>query len=312
MLSARNGTSYNFNGLLGQNVYVFPDLDMVIGTNAGNPEVFQKGDLTEILYDMIDNIPVSDTPLPRNAGASAQLKETCLRLAGKDKRFPEIVRGGWGRRSTGHQRLIDLESRLRLLAGCTYNVGESGIGLFPLLMQVCHNNFTDGITAISFAMPSKSCFEVNVYEGDMIYNLPCGIGREAFDTDINMHGEVYRSVVRASFSIDEYGRLCLMIRLIFTEEATERRMNIYFGSKYNSKDTCGFGSKSVPEGIDIHFSEYPGNDMITQSLKSVAGSGGIQGMVMNKLADFGAMDIMDMTLHYTISPRIHGTLVSEQ
>jgi hypothetical protein len=103
-----------------------------------------------------------------------------------------------------------------------------------------------------------------------------------------------------------------MIRLIFTEEATERRMNIYFGSKYNSKDTCGFGSKSVPEGIDIHFSEYPGNDMITQSLKSVAGSGGIQGMVMNKLADFGAMDIMDMTLHYTISPRIHGTLVSEQ
>ena len=33
--------SFEYNGMLGQNVLIYPDVDMVIVTNAGNEELFQ-------------------------------------------------------------------------------------------------------------------------------------------------------------------------------------------------------------------------------------------------------------------------------
>ncbi len=40
-MEARPG-SFEFNGMLGQNVIVYPDMNMVVVTNAGNNELFQN------------------------------------------------------------------------------------------------------------------------------------------------------------------------------------------------------------------------------------------------------------------------------
>ena len=41
--------SFEYNGMLGQNVLVYPDADMVIATNAGNEELFQSGKMLDII-----------------------------------------------------------------------------------------------------------------------------------------------------------------------------------------------------------------------------------------------------------------------
>lgn len=43
--------SFEFNGMLGQNVIVYPDLDMVIVTCAGNNELFQNNVMLDLIRD---------------------------------------------------------------------------------------------------------------------------------------------------------------------------------------------------------------------------------------------------------------------
>lgn len=44
--------SFEYNGMLGQNVIIYPDMDMVLVTNAGNKEMFQDC----IMLNIIRNI----------------------------------------------------------------------------------------------------------------------------------------------------------------------------------------------------------------------------------------------------------------
>ena len=59
--------SFCYNGMLGQNVHCYPDIDMVIITNAGNAEVFQAGAMTDILRRYFGPVyHPADEALPEN------------------------------------------------------------------------------------------------------------------------------------------------------------------------------------------------------------------------------------------------------
>lgn len=51
--------SFEYNGMLGQNVLIYPDVDMVIVTNAGNEELFQDNVMLNIIrkYFPVDWMP---------------------------------------------------------------------------------------------------------------------------------------------------------------------------------------------------------------------------------------------------------------
>lgn len=303
--------AYDYNGMLGQNVYMYPDIDMVIAVNAGNAEVFQQGEMSAVISKWIREIETQPQALPANENAYRRLLATCRAFGERKNDFPVILRGGWKRRSLMQTNYVDIMNRLHLLMGHHYDFGNSGIGIFPLLMQVMHNNFTDGITRIGFTLIDRQSFGLEIYEGDQIYTLPCGLDMYRNRVAINMHGEIYNAVVRTKITTDEYGRMVILLRIMYLEEATERRINIFLGSKYDSNDTAGIHAANVPDGIDVHFSEYPGNDLISKTLKSVTVSKGFEGMLMSKLSENGATNVLDTTIHYTISPRIHGILADD-
>ncbi|WP_051227084.1 serine hydrolase domain-containing protein [Butyrivibrio sp. MC2013] len=310
-IACREG-AYNFNGMLGQNVYIFPDVDMIVATNASNPELFQRGDMADVIYDMMEKLQVDDSRSATCSSVSSRrLQNIIRRIEGSAGDMPLIRHGGWNRGMREYSPDLIAYEKIRNLSGSAYSLLEGGIGIFPLMIQMVHNNFTDGIGAISFAGKDRSDMVLEIHEGDQMYRLPI-LRNKSERVQICMHGEYYNVAVKSRLSTDEYGRVVLMLRLVYTEEATERRINIYLGSKYKDEDTSGLVARRVPTDIDIHFSEYPGNNLLTGSMKNVSAyKGSLQSKIIGILEGYGAGNVLSMTMHYTVSPRVHGVLITE-
>ncbi len=299
--------AYTYNGMLGQSVYVYPDLDMVIATNAGNSEVFQKGTMTTIIGNAVRDLEVAEE-LPPDFGALQELKAVCRSLGGQDARILMVSRGGWPAKRD-HRRLQtplrarnrDLSAWKRILDGTVYDLSVTGVGIFPLMMQVFHNNFTDGIRSIGFRLDLHGRLYLELYEGAEVYSLPCCFEGNPEAVEIWVHGDTYRVAVKSIFTGDEYGRMVLRNEILFLEEANCRELNFYF-------DPDRSGRLSAPETIGITMDETPGSEMIISSMKGVSAEGGIEGFLMNKLQGIGAMNALNETVRRTIRPHMKGVL----
>lgn len=87
------------------------------------------------------------------------------------------------------------------LHGRTYEMRQQSIGLFPLFIQVFHNNMTEGIRKISFSCES-GIFSVSFLEGEEIHTLPVGFRQAALGT-VSMHGENYLVGTLGEFTRNE-------------------------------------------------------------------------------------------------------------
>ncbi len=63
-----------YNGMLGQNVYVYPGTDTIVVVNAGNDEVFAGGTMTKLIRSYFnENYQPADGPLPEDPRAYKRL-----------------------------------------------------------------------------------------------------------------------------------------------------------------------------------------------------------------------------------------------
>ena len=336
--------SYAFNGMLGQNVFVYPDLDMVVVTNAGNSDVFQTSLMAVTIRNHMKELTdVSDHPLPENFAALSELKAICKSVSGRTVDFPQILNGGYKRKSIAMTKgrpkktevLVNskrgafkpslysynnvsenilIDRWLSKLDGKTYDLDIKGIGLFPLMMQIVHNNFTDGIQKIGFRKGNNNSFYIEVYEGETIFSLRCGFGGRRYKSVINMHGEKYIVSLSSACKRDEYNRLVLRNEIYFLEEACTRVMNIYFEDdavdRVDRKGT--FIHPSVPGSIEIRFHEIPGTDMLMTTLDNLAPDtfGGMTGMIYSRFLKGGMKGILNEAVKTTMQPVVKGTLCS--
>ena len=334
--------SYAFNGMLGQNVFVYPDIDMVVVTNAGNSDIFQTSLMAVTIRNhMKDVIEVFDEPLPENFAALSELKAICKSVSGRTADFPVIANGGFKRKSiamtTGrpskrnvsvNNKRASFKSSLHYfnnvnenslinewftkVDGKTYDLDVTGIGIFPLMMQIVHNNFTDGIRKIGFRKGKNNSFFIEIYEGEAIFSLRCGFGGKRYTSLINMHGEKYLVSLSSSCKTDEYNRLVLRNDIYFLEEACSRTLNIYFEDdavdRIDRKGT--FIHPSVPNEIELRFFETPGTNMLIDTMRNLApdGLGGVQGMVYNRFVKGGMKGVLEEAVKSTLQPVVRGHL----
>lgn len=92
--------SFEFNGMLGQNVLVYPDLDMVIVTCAGNNELFQNNVMLDLIRDAFpQEYQASEYALPENPAEYHKLTHLVHSLSHRPSCMPQIRRGGWQRKA---------------------------------------------------------------------------------------------------------------------------------------------------------------------------------------------------------------------
>ncbi|MCR4903261.1 MAG: beta-lactamase family protein [Butyrivibrio sp.] len=324
---ARNG-AFTFNGMLGQNVFCFPDINMIICTNAANSDIFQAGCMSDVITRFMHNLKISNEPLVTDIDNQnlIQLKAACKHYSGRTASFPAITSGGWSKgkvsfakgsarrqmalinrpqRNTSDiyfadkSRAVSRAKKLVLdaLSGKKFDLDTPTVGIFPLLMQVFHNNFTDGIWTIGFEQSANGLFYMNLYEGDSVFHLLCNFEGRKEVNQIEVHGEKYDVSVTSVCKTDEYDRLVLRNEINFLEASAVRIINIYFDPVPN------------PDSIEIHFNENPGNDLIVSCLGMITGDSegfSIGGFVMNKLTEYGAMGAVSQTISDTVTPVVRG------
>lgn len=261
--------SFEYNGMLGQNVIIYPDMDMVLVTNAGNKEMFQDCVMLNIIRKYF---PVNYHPadvLPENPLSHSLLKWLCGELEnGENNNRSTSLRGGWKRNvvfrrkhsdkkysyriSAAVDRPSDHHSFMRAVSGRTYVMEQQNIGIAPLFVQVFHNNMTDGISEISFTYDAGN-FYVSFTEGEVIHKLPVGFGKAA-DGCVDLHGEHYLVATLGEFARDENDIPVLKLEITFIEECVKRKAHIFFHED---------------DEIEIRWNETPGKKMILAGLSSI-------------------------------------------
>lgn len=292
--------SFEFNGMLGQNVIVYPDIDMVIVTNAGNNELFQNCVMLNIIRKYFPKEFRPPRILPENSCAQSILRRLTAEMETGNNIFPKIRKSGWKKNFHGVRRnswntvkdipLPDPHSCMKLLDGKKYELYPQSVGLFPLVIQVFHNNMTEGIHSLSFSY-EKGDFLANFGEGNEWHKIKVGFGR-AQETWLTLHEESYLIATLGDFTTDENGTLVLRIEITFLEECVKRRAHIFF----------------YDDEIQIHWSETPGKGMIMEGLESVTEELSNR-FLYGAFKENGGMDVLHRLMEQAIEPVITGKLV---
>lgn len=301
--------SFEYNGMLGQNVIIYPDMDMVLVTNAGNKEMFQDCIMLNIIRKYF---PVNYHPadvLPENPLSYSLLKRLCGELEnGENNNRSTSLRGGWKRNvvsrrkhsdkkysyriSAAVDRPSDHHSFMRAVSGRTYVMEQQNIGIAPLFVQVFHNNMTDGISEISFTYDAGN-FYVSFTEGEVIHKLPVGFGRAA-DGCVDLHGEHYLVATLGEFARDENDIPVLKLEITFIEECVKRKVHIFFHED---------------NGIEIRWNETPGKKMILAGLSSITEELSGNFLYNSLLGDHNiTTELLHRLMEQTIEPVIRGYL----
>ena len=301
--------SFEYNGMLGQNVIIYPDMDMVLVTNAGNKEMFQDCIMLNIIrkYFPVDYHPAD--VLPENPLSYGLLKRLCGELEnGENNNRSTSLRGGWKRNvvsrrkhsdkkysyriSAAVDRPSDHHSFMRTVSGRTYVMEQQNIGIAPLFVQVFHNNMTDGISEISFTYDAGN-FCVSFTEGEVIHKLPVGFGKAA-DGGVDLHGEHYLVATLGEFARDENDIPVLKLEITFIEECVKRKAHIFFHED---------------NGIEIRWNETPGKKMILAGLSSITEELSGNFLYNSLLGDHNiTTELLHRFMEQTIEPAVRGYL----
>ena len=301
--------SFEYNGMLGQNVIIYPDMDMVLVTNAGNKEMFQDCIMLNIIRKYF---PVNYHPadvLPENPLSYSLLKRLCGELEnGENNNRSTSLRGRWKRNvvsrrkhsdkkysyriSAAVDRPSDHHSFMRAVSGRTYVMEQQNIGIAPLFVQVFHNNMTDGISEISFTYDAGN-FCVFFTEGEVIHKLPVGFGKAA-DGCVDLHGEHYLVATLGEFARDENDIPVLKLEVTFIEECVKRKAHIFFHED---------------NGIEIRWNETPGKKMILAGLSSITEELSGNFLYNSLLGDHNiTTELLHRLMEQTIEPAVRGYL----
>ena len=301
--------SFEYNGMLGQNVIIYPDMDMVLVTNAGNKEMFQDCIMLNIIRKYF---PVNYHPadvLPENPLSYSLLKRLCGELEnGENNNRSTSLRGGWKRNvvsrrkhsdkkysyriSAAVDRPSDHHSFMRAVSGRTYVMEQQNIGIAPLFVQVFHNNMTDGISEISFTYDAGN-FCVSFTEGEVIHKLPVGFEKAA-DGCVDLHGEHYLVATLGEFARDENDIPVLKLEVTFIEECVKRKAHIFFHED---------------NGIEIRWNETPGKKMILAGLSSITEELSGNFLYNSLLGDHNiTTELLHRLMEQTIEPAVRGYL----
>ena len=301
--------SFEYNGMLGQNVIIYPDMDMVLVTNAGNKEMFQDCIMLNIIRKYF---PVNYHPadvLPENPLSYSLLKRLCGELEnGENNNRSTSLRGRWKRNVVSRRKhsdkkysyrisaIVDLPSDhhsfMRAVSGRTYVMEQQNIGIAPLFVQVFHNNMTDGISEISFTYDAGN-FWISFTEGEVIHKLPVGFGKAA-DGCVDLHGEHYLVATLGEFARDENDIPVLKLEVTFIEECVKRKAHIFFHED---------------NGIEIRWNETPGKKMILAGLSSITEELSGNFLYNSLLGDHNiTTELLHRLMEQTIEPAVRGYL----
>ncbi len=217
----RNSKEILFNGMLGQNVWCYPERGLVAVISSGNNEIFTQSPALSILRRrLIYPLPPEEHlfHIHRREYAQNQAAFGCrrhwIRSSAPSGGFLNFLR---------HKHTRGFDTRWERLCD-TLLFRQNNTGILPLFVRVMENCYTGGIDSIAFRRRGERLW-MTVTEGGTPLTLEIGL-KDFADTALSFRDEVY--LVRAMGEIveDEDGRAVYKIELCFPEIPNLRRIKL--------------------------------------------------------------------------------------
>ncbi len=217
----RDGNSFLFNGMLGQNLLAFPASEIILVTNASNDEMFQQDDYFKIALKYFDK-PFPSVCLKRSRDAKKRLTRAEKRL--------KIPRGARSLKPLPPplciaERFLDAARDERVwknLAGRRFSVRNkpAHMRLVPIALQVIEGAYTSNLVEIEFC--ERDGRRQMIYrEEENTFTLPLGEISE-----IEAGGNIYAVALSFSHFEDASGILTAKITVDFLETPFTRIITV--------------------------------------------------------------------------------------
>ena len=274
--------SFIFNGMLGQIVYVIPDLKMVFAFTGGSENLY-RDNATNFLIEKYFDEHFSGEVLKPDLNAAKALKKQCKTIAYVSS--DDYLTEKYGVMLRGCSRK-DMRMNALKLCDKSYSVSETTVGLFPLYVQCIHNNYSKGISKLNFKNLSDRFF-FEVVEGDDINSFPVGFEEPEYTT-IHENGEEFNVAVIGTMDVNEDRETILKIAIHFLETVNVRIIKFRFTNRYTS----------------VKFYETPSVEMILDSIDSVAPKLGGTSTMLNNAINKIDPDIAEAVVRYAFEPKL--------
>lgn len=228
---SRDERSYLFNGMLGQNTWIYPQKRLIVVLNAGNIEFFQQSAMLDLIEEYLGQEDVrAAIPLKPNKKALRALhvaEENFYAGRAWVKPLPQPSRLTRLWRRLRRQVPLPLPATCEELAGRQFTWQKNNSGILPLLVRLQQNNHTKGLRSLSFERQGERFFACFDEGEDTVYRVEFGF-YDYRRACLTVGGESYRIACAARFTVDEEGRRLLMLHMVFPEMAHDRRIKLYY------------------------------------------------------------------------------------
>ena len=222
---SRDGDSFLFNGMLGQNVWVSPRNNMVVSINSGNNELFQDSAALHLIEKYLNHDLTDDLHESCHKGGYSDLKEA-------EERF--FVRRHWVRPyepKTGLGYALGLKDRTPYpeewddVLG-RYQFTKNSFSVMPLIVRTMQNNLKGALDGIELEREDDRIFFIFTESGES-YRLEVGF-YDFKTTVLDYHGERYIVKVIGEAMENEDRDMIYKIELLFPELPNTRMIKLSF------------------------------------------------------------------------------------
>ena len=277
---ARESSQLLFNGMLGQNVWMCPDNDIVVVMQSGNNELFQDSPTLEIirrhLGGMIDDrISFNDTiPLRRKEADFLKVRRWVHPLEKRRGLFYFL----------GLRKRTPYDESWDGILG-TYKFPENNSGILPLFVRAMQNNLDASINEMTIYREGESVY-LTVKERDEVHSLEIGL-YEYKETVVDFNGEKYivKTIGEAAHGPD--GSVTYRIELLYPELPNTLMLKL---------------EKTMKDRIAVSIAEIPNGRIVDSMAARLADSNSSVALLVNALDNKFGQEVLRERLDKTFAP----------
>lgn len=224
--------SYQLNGMLGQNLFIFPDIGMTIGIHSGSSEFFPKGRLLALMEKYFgSHYRPSDQPLRPARRAYAMLTSFSAALG-----LPQAQK---------RAERMEKYSALMPLIDQTFEIDGKNASVLPIALALIHTNFAGNIEKINFRAKGEQ-IEMRLVSADETVTIPFSADGTASYFDLSVNGERFAAAAIGKMTKNEDDVPVFRIAIHFLETTSVRYIKIFF---HRTKTLVRFSEE--PSGANL-------------------------------------------------------------
>ena len=283
MWKARRSDELLFNGMLGQNVWISPQNNIVAVLTGGNNELFTDSPALNIVRKHLGGV-INDDLYTSDVGVLIEKTEEFFDprryVVPKEKNTGLLYRLGIISSDPFDTDWLAVLGR--------YAISKNNHGILPLIVRAMQNNLDSTIQQISIERRKNELYML-IHESNETHRIPIGIyGYKS--CVLTFRGEKYLAKAVGRSMTDSNGERKYQIEIIFPELSSTRMIEI----------------KRLGDMITIALSESPNNRIIDTYLERMSSSSSALSIVFKLLERKFGNDFISQTINKTFNPVLVG------